>query len=261
MVMKIICRNVNGIRAVAQKGFLEFFEKEKPDVMGIQETKAFSHQVEHPLLHPLDYFTTWHAGQRPGYAGTAIFCKEQPDLQQVVFEGFEKFHEHGRVTEVHYQGYTILNIYFPNWWDRADGSEMLTYKLSFYDELAAYLKPKKKAWEKIILMWDFNICHEEIDIARPDANKNSIGFLPIERKRIWDFMEEMWFVDVFRHFNPEKADEYTRWSYRAGARPRNVGRRIDYFMIDKDLLPEVKSIRHRQDVMGSDHCPLEMVIG
>lgn len=258
--MKLISWNVNWIRAVAKKGFLDFFEKEKPDVLGIQETKAFSHQVPVNVLHPGGYFTTWHAGERPGYAGTALFCKEQPDQQQVVFDWFDKFHEHGRITEVHYQGYTILNIYFPNGGTRADGTEMLTYKLNFYDELAAYLKPKKEAGEKIILMWDFNICHTRIDIARPDANKDSIGFKPIERERIGNFMKEVWLVDVFRHFNPEMVDEYTWWSYRGGARDRNVGRRIDYIMVCESIIDKVKSFNHRQDVFGSDHCPVEMVI-
>ncbi len=258
--MKLISWNVNGIRAVAKKWFLEFFDTEKPDVLGIQETKAFSHQIGPELLHPGGYFTTRHAGERPGYAGTALFCKEQPDQQQVVFDGFQKFHEDGRITEVHYQGYTILNIYFPNGGTRANGQEMLTYKLKFYDELAQYLIPKKEAGEKIILMGDFNICHTEIDIARPEANKDSIGFKPIERKRIGDFMQEVGLVDVFRHFHPEKVDEYTWWSYRGGARFRNVGRRIDYMMVCESLIDKVTSFRHRQDIMGSDHCPVEMVI-
>lgn len=143
----------------------------------------------------------------------------------------------------------LINCYFPNGGTRANGQEMLTYKLSFYDDLEKYIKDKKAQGYEIILTGDFNICHTEKDIARPEANKNSIGFLPIERKRIGDFMIACGLTDVFRYFFPDATDEYTRWSYRAGARQRNVGRRLDYFMVSEKTLDRVKGFRHRQDIM------------
>lgn len=127
----------------------------------------------------------------------------------------------------------LINGYFPNGGTRANGQEMLTYKLAFYDELETYIESKKAEGYEIILTGDFNICHTEKDIARPEANKNSIGFLPIERKRIGDFMQSCGLTDMFRYLHPKKNDEYTRWSYRAGARQRNVGRRLDYFMLSE----------------------------
>jgi exodeoxyribonuclease-3 len=161
------------------------------------------------------------------------------------------------VTQVEYEDFILLNIYFPNGWTRADGTEMLTYKLWFYDDLATYVNWLAKP---TIIVGDFNICHQVIDIARPDANKNSIWFLPIERQRIGDFMQECQMKDMFRHLNPEQTDAYTRWSYRWGARIRNVGRRLDYAMVHDSLLDRVASFRHMPEVMGSDHCPIELVM-
>ncbi len=255
--MKIIVWNVNGIRAALKKGLVDFLQKEKPNVVCFQETKAFAHQAP-PELRMLPYPTFCrHAGQRAGYAGTAILSDISSVAQCNVFEHSVKFHEDGRMTQLEFDDFFLLNIYFPNGWTRADGTEMLSYKLAFYDELASYLKTLDKPY---ILVGDFNICHTEIDIARPEANKKSIWFLPEERKRIGDFMEETDVVDIFRHFQPDAIDEYTRRSYRAGARQRNVWRRIDYAMVHKSLVSRVKSFRHRQDVMGSDHCPIELIL-
>lgn len=258
--MKIITWNVNGIRAVAAKWFLDFFTQEDADVFCIQEPKAFLHQVPLDLVNPLGYHTVWHEGKRPWYAWTAIFTKKEPTSFRTKFDNYPTFDEDGRVTEIRYDGYTILNVYFPNGQDRADGSEMLTYKLKFYDDLMSYIAAKQKQWEKIIVTWDFNICHTEIDIARPKENENNVWFLPVEREKIGDFINKLGLVDTFRYLNPDKKDEYTWWSYRAGARPRNVGWRLDCFMVDKTCCDKIVSFQHRQDVMGSDHCPVELVI-
>jgi len=134
------------------------------------------------------------------------------------------------------------------------------YKLAFYDELESYLLQKMKDGYEIILTWDMNIVHTEIDIARPKENQNSIWFLPVERKRIGDFMKTCGLTDMFRHFSPEKLDEYTWWSYRAGARARNVWRRIDYFMLSEGLMDNAVSCTNRQDILGSDHCPVELIL-
>jgi exodeoxyribonuclease-3 len=150
---------------------------------------------------------------------------------------------------------SLLNIYFPNGGTRADGTEMLDYKLDFYEKYRQYMNELRNAGKLVISTGDFNICHEAIDIARPEENKNSIGFLPIERAEM-DKLVADHYVDVFRHFNPETKNKYTRRSYRAGARPRNVGRRLDYFRVNEDVLPFVAKAEHQETVEGSDHCPI-----
>lgn len=261
--MKILSRNVNGIRAVMKKDpdFVSIMKQEDPDIICLQETKAFAHQKPAELWLIPHIHTCRHAGQRPGYAGTAILAKQAFLKACNTFDEKEKFHEHGRITEVELEEKILLiNGYFPNGGTRADGTEMLSYKLAFYDDLSAYIQKKQQAWYHIILTGDMNIVHTEIDIARPKENQNSIWFLPVERKRIADFMQECGLTDMFRHFYPDKLDEYTWWSYRGGARQRNVGRRIDYFMLSAWLMDRAVSFRHRQDIMGSDHCPVELVL-
>jgi exodeoxyribonuclease III len=253
--MKILSWNVNGIRAVAKKGFLEWFESENADVVCIQETKAFENQLEPELKNPLGYNTVWHQGTRPGYSGVATFSKEVPVSNKSHFEEITHFHEDGRVVETKFPNFTLLNLYFPNGGTRADGQEMLSYKLKFYDHFIEYMNALRDSGESIIACGDFNICHTEIDIARPKENATSIGFLPIEREKVSELIENG-YTDVFRHFNPDMKDSYTWWSYRAGARPRNVGWRIDYFFVTPDLLPKIKKISHLTDIVGSDHCPL-----
>lgn len=173
------------------------------------------------------------------------------------FAEVEHFHEDGRVVEIEFWDIVLLNIYFPNGWDRADWTEMLTYKLEFYDKFINYINNLRDQWKKIISTWDFNICHREIDIARPKENENSIGFLPIERAEMDNLLQNN-YVDVFRHFNPELKDHYTWWSYRAGARPRNVWRRLDYFWVSNDVLPLVTNVAHQTNAMWSDHCPITL---
>lgn len=271
--MKILSRNVNGIRAVLRKGLIDFLEKESPDIFCIQETKAFEHQLPAAFknrLHKHEYDRCRHAGERPGYAGTAIFRKRTIDdvVSCNTFDQTPMFYEDGRVTQIDFDypaaaggtGNTaLLNIYFPNGGTRADGTEMLTYKLEFYDHLITYIQQLQADGKQVIVVGDYNICHTEIDIARPEANKNSIGFLPIEREKVSELLEKAQMTDIFRHFHPDQVDEYTWWSYRGGARSRNVWRRIDYMTTSSWLIDMIDNFRHRQDVMGSDHCPVEMV--
>lgn len=256
--MKIISRNVNWIRAVARKWFFDFIRKYDPDFLCIQETKAFENQFLTELVWVPWYEYIWHTWEKPWYAWTAIFYKENLNIinKSNSFGVFEKFHEHGRITEIETEQFILINWYFPNWWTKADWTEMLTYKLDFYDNLIAYLK-SKDSWKKIIITWDFNICHEEIDIARPKENQNSIWFLPIEREKFSELLRN-WFIDVRRNFNPDLKDVYSRWSYRAWARPRNVWRRIDYFLVNDIFLDSVKKMTYLNEVMWSDHCPLEL---
>jgi exodeoxyribonuclease-3 len=255
--MKIFSWNINGIRAIEKKDFNEIILKEKPDVFCIQETKAFLDQIP-ASIKKLPYHLIWHDGTRPGYAGTAIFSKDEADSSQTSFKKYPKFHEDGRVTEAVFGELTLLNIYFPNGGERATGQEMLTYKIEFYKNLLSYIQElKKKGRNKILIVGDFNIAHTEIDIARPKENENTIGFTKEERNAFSDFLKKGGLVDIFRHKNPQKKDEYTWWSYRAiGARERNVGWRIDYAVCTQELLPEVASIIHKKDIEGSDHCPV-----
>ena len=255
--MKIISWNVNWIRAVAKKWFKEFVKKENPDILCIQETKAFEEQFLKEIWEIKWYKYLWHKWERPGYAWTAMFFKENISIIETKndFGEINSFHDDGRITQIETDDFVILNWYFPNWWTRADGTEMLTYKLDFYDKIIDYSNSIVKSWKNLIITWDFNICHTEIDIARPKENENSIWFLPIERKKIWELLNN-WYIDLWRNFNPEKKDVYSWWSYRAWARPRNIGWRIDYFMVNKDFIEKIKNMKYMTDIIWSDHCPL-----
>jgi len=255
--MKIISWNVNGIRAVLKKWFAEWVATENPDVLCLQEVKAFEHQCvgDVSLVMP-GYEYVRHAWTRPWYAWTATFWKKWlPHTQSIATFDASSFHEDGRVVQTDFEDISLLNCYFPNGWTRADWTEMLSYKLAFYDELTKYCDMLQSQWQHVIVGWDFNIAHTENDLARPKENQNSIGFLPIERARIWEFFDS-WYIDTFRKFVPDWDGHYTRRAYRAGARPRNVWRRIDYFAVSKVLENCVAAMQHMPHVMGSDHCPI-----
>ena len=260
--MKIISWNVNGIRAVLKKWFVEWVKIENPDILCLQEVKAFETQIPTEIRFGFqDYNYVWHRSERPWYAWTAIFYKK--DIEGVTVENnFEKpvcFNDDWRVTSISWKDYTLFNIYFPNGWDRADWTPMLGYKLNFYEEYIKHVTELAKEWRKVLTTWDFNICHEEIDIARPKENENSIWFLPIERQEM-DKMSESWLIDVFRFQNPDLKDKYTWWSYRAWARPRNVWRRLDYFRVSENMVEDLWDMVHYDSVEGSDHCPIWLTI-
>lgn len=259
--MNIITRNVNGIRAILKKGFRDFLMTEAPDILALQETKAFESQFLADIGELQGYEYVWHAGARPGYAGSAILYKKDLDIIDTKnhFEAIEHFHEDGRITELKTKDFTLINGYFPNGGTRADGTEMLSYKLNFYDKIIDYSNKIKAKWENVIITGDFNICHREIDIARPKENENSIGFLPIERAKIDSFLAEG-YTDTFRYFYPEKRDIYSWWSYRAGARPRNVGWRLDYFLVNNDFIDNIDDTLYLTEIMGSDHCPVKLIL-
>lgn len=256
--MKIASRNVNGIRAVTGKWFYDWVKKNDPDIICLQEVKSFESQLPPEFrYHMAEYNRIRHSWERPWYAGVATLYKKSLNFISWTskFESVEHFHEDGRVVETKFQDFTLLNLYFPNGGERADGTEMLSYKLEFYEHFIHYINKLKDTGEKVITCGDFNICHREIDIARPKENENSIWFLPIERAEM-DTLEKEWYVDVFRHFNPELKDQYTRRSFRAWARSRNVWRRLDYFRVSKNILSHIKKITHETSVEWSDHCPI-----
>ena len=261
--MKILSWNVNWIRAVIQKWFFGWVKENDADIICLQEVKAFEIQIPSEIrFHMSDYDYLWHKWTRPWYAGTAIFFKRWIEIiEKKSGFPFHEFSDEGRVTELIFkQGEEkihLLNVYFPNGWDRADWTEMLSYKLDFYEKMREYIQSIRDKWDEVIVCGDFNICHTEIDIARPKENENSIWFLPIERAEM-DKLEDDWLVDVFRKLNPGLKDQYTWWSYRGWARQRNVGWRLDYFWISPNVFNDIQSMNHQTNILWSDHCPIEL---
>lgn len=259
--MKIISRNINWIRAVIQKWFFERCKSENPDIICLQEVKAFENQIPPVFFLELwDYEYVWHKWTRAGYAWTAIFFKK--DIKTIEKKSeflFKEFSDEWRITELDFKYWDkkiwLINWYFPNGWTRADGTEMLTYKLDFYEKMREYIKNLRKIWITPIICGDFNICHKEIDIARPKENENSIWFLPIERAEM-DKLENDGLIDIYRHFYPNLKEKYTWWSYRAWARPRNIGWRLDYFWSIDKIINNVKWVEQLDKVLWSDHCPI-----
>lgn len=250
--MKILSWNVNGIRAVQKKGFLEWLAREKPDILGVQETKAKPEQLDMFLMHPEGYNTYWNSAVRPGYSGVALFTKEKPLSVSSGF-GIRQFDEEGRVIVAEYPDFTFLNIYFPN---GKMGPERLKFKMDFYAETLKFTKKLKAAGKRVIISGDYNTAHKEIDLARPKENKEVSGFLPEERAWM-----DVWVadgqVDIFRKFEGGTG-HYSWWDLKSGARDRNVGWRIDYHFVTEDLVPQVKSAAILRDVVGSDHAPVEI---
>lgn len=261
--MKIISRNINWIRAIIQKWFFERCKIENPDIICLQEVKAFENQIPPVVFLELwDYEYIWHKWSRAGYAWTAIFFKKWIKIIEKKSEFiFHEFSDEWRVSELTFEYKNkkiwLINCYFPNGWSRADGTEMLTYKLDFYEKMREYIKNLISQGTTPIVCGDFNICHKEIDIARPKENENSIWFLPIERAEM-DKLENDGLIDIYRHFYPDTKNKYTWWSYRAGARPRNIGWRLDYFWSLPEIVEYIKSVDQLDQILGSDHCPIEL---
>ena len=254
--MRIISWNVNGIRAAEKHGFTDWLAKENPDILCLNETKAEPEQLSPELVSPSaggqSYHGFWACAKKKCYSGVAIYSKTEPD--DVRFLGVPEFDDEGRVLVAEYNGFTLINTYFPN---SQDGGKRLDYKLAF---CAAILKLCNSLVEKgrhFLLCGDYNIAHTPIDLARPKQNENSAGYLPEERAWMDEFTRAG-HVDTFRHFHPGEVGHYTWWSYRAQSRERNVGWRLDYHCVDRAFLPKVKSSVIRPEVTGSDHCPVEI---
>lgn len=257
--MKIITWNVNWIRAAAKKWFKEFVLKENPDILCIQETKAFEAQFLKEVWNIEWYNYIWHSWISAWYAWTAIFYKNSLAISNWKnhFEEVEDFHTDWRITEVKVNDFILINCYFPNWGTRSDWTEMLTYKLEFYDKIIDYANKLVASWISVVITWDFNICHTEIDIARPKENENSIWFLPIERAKFSKLLDN-WYTDVWRKMYPDKRDVYSWWSVRAWARPRNIWWRLDYFVVNNNFLDKIVDVEYMTQIMWSDHCPVKL---
>ena len=248
--MKILSWNVNGIRAAYKKGFVEFIEREDPDILGVQETKAFPDQCEPALIKPAERLSYWSSAKRKGYSGVATFVKEKP-LSVNHGLGHEAYDSEGRIVITEHPDFTFYNIYFVN---GGSGPERHDFKQKFLKDLNAHLHPQVKAGKPIIVAGDFNVAHREIDIYDPVRLAGESGFLPEERAWFDSFLD-LGFVDTFRHFHPTMRDRYTWWSYVERGRLGNRGWRIDYICTTKNLLSRLKRAEILDNQMGSDHCP------
>ena len=246
--------NVNGVRAIHKKGFLDWVNLAKPDILCLQETKAHPDQVPPDVRDIKGYKSYWFSAKKKGYSGVATFCKSEP--ANVIF-GFNKetFDNEGRVIFTEYETFILANVYFPN---GGRGPDRVKYKLDFYDELFFFLNKNFYGKKGVIVTGDFNTAHKEIDIARPKENSGNSGFLPIERAWI-DNIINLGYVDIFRKFN-DKPGQYSYWDTFTRARERNVGWRIDFFMVSGDFENNIISSEIHTDVFGSDHCPVSIKI-
>jgi exodeoxyribonuclease III len=252
--MKIITWNVNGIRAVLGKGALERIWNISPDVLCLQEVKARPDQLKEEQVRALRYPYVWNPAEKAGYSGVTTFFMEQPlDIQMGL--GVPKFDMEGRVISTLHSGFRLFNIYFPN---GQRGHDRVKYKLEFYEILLKLCDDLHKAGENIIITGDFNTAHMPIDLKNPKSNEKTSGFLPEEREWVQKFLDHG-FVDIYRKLYPDRA-QYTWWTYISNARERNVGWRIDYFLISEALVPRVKDVIIHDDVLGSDHCPVELIL-
>lgn len=253
--MKLLSWNVNGIRAVHKKGFVEWLLKEDPDILCLQETKASPEQLPPELLNIPGYKAYFSSSVvKKGYSGVAIYTKTEP---KSVLHGYgiPRFDDEGRIIIAEYGDFTLINNYYPN---GKASPERLKYKMEFYGAFLDYCEELVKAGRKLVICGDVNTAHKEIDLARPKENSNVSGFLPEERAWIDKFLGAG-YSDTFRMFNQE-GDNYTWWDMVTRARERNVGWRIDYFFVSNNFSKKVKNAFILDNVMGSDHCPVGIEI-
>ncbi len=249
--MRVVTWNVNGIRAACDKGFLDWFQASKADVVCLQEIKATFDKVPEALRAPKGWHAHFHPAKKPGYSGTALFSRDKPDE---VWRGLgdARYDDEGRVLGARFGSLHVVSAYFPN---SQDGGRRLDLKADFCRDITKKLAALRKAGSEVVLCGDYNIAHEPIDLARPNDNHESPGFFPREREAMTAFLAAG-FRDVFRERHPGEGGHYTWWSYRSAARQRNVGWRIDYTCVGAGLAARVRDAWHEPQVHGSDHCPV-----
>ena len=255
MEYRLLSWNVNGVRAAERKGFIDWLCRESPCYIGIQETKAKVDQLSDKLIHPPGYVSYWNSAERKGYSGVAVFTNKRV-LSVSYSMGRKEFDNEGRMVITEMAQFIILNMYFPN---GGSGEERLCYKMSFYSAFLDFIDQlKKKKKKPLIVCGDINTAHKEIDLTRPKENQFVSGFLQEER----DWIDELigWgMVDSFREFHAG-GGQYTWWDMKTRARERNVGWRLDYFFVDQEIRSAIKEAHIYKDVMGSDHCPIGIVL-
>ena len=254
--MKIISYNINGIRAGIKKGFLDWLKEENPDIICLQEVKAELDQVPLESFEEIGYSVVgWNSAQKKGYSGVATLAKSNLFKETIKGIGIDKYDAEGRLLLHIGNKFSLINSYFPS---GTSGDERQSFKYEWLDDFFTYIINLKDEVPNIVICGDFNVCHKEIDIHNPKSNKNSSGFLPEEREWMTKFFSNG-FVDAFRHLNPEPHN-YTWWSYRANARAKNLGWRIDYFAVDENFIQSVQKVDILSDVKHSDHCPVKIVL-
>lgn len=249
--MKFISWNVNGIRACLQKGFLDFFKEQDADVFCIQESKVQAGQVELDLP---GYEQYWNYADKKGYSGTAVFTKKKP-LHVTYGIGIDEHDHEGRVITLEFEAYYLVTVYTPN---SKQELERLAYRQEWEDAFLGYLEGLRKN-KPVIFCGDLNVAHKEIDLKNPKTNHRSAGFTDEEREKFSAVLEHG-YIDTFRHFYPDMTDIYSWWSYRFKAREKNTGWRIDYFVVSNELEKQLLGAKIHTEVMGSDHCPVELQI-
>ncbi|MCY8760539.1 exodeoxyribonuclease III [Bacillus spizizenii] len=250
--MKLISWNVNGLRAVMRKmDFLSYLKEEDADIICLQETKIQDGQVD---LQPDGYHVYWNYAVKKGYSGTAVFSKQEP-LRVMYGIGIEEHDQEGRVITLEFENLFVMTVYTPN---SKRGLERIDYRMQWEEALLSYILELDKK-KPVILCGDLNVAHQEIDLKNPKANRNNAGFSDQERGAFTRLLEAG-FVDSFRHVYPDLEGAYSWWSYRAGARDRNIGWRLDYFVVSERLEEQIEDASISADVMGSDHCPVKLMI-
>lgn len=252
--MRLLCWNVNGIRAIQGKGFFDWIRREHADVVCLQETKAHPSQLDDSLRAPDGYRSWWAWAERKGYSGVATYSKLTPHSATERI-GVDEYDREGRGVVLDFGGFVLFNLYFPN---GGEENRRVPFKLAFCEHILATARALRDRERRVVVCGDFNTAHKEIDLARPDENVGNTGFLPEERAWIDRFVAAG-FVDTFRLFNKEPG-HYTWWDYKTYARKRNIGWRLDYVFVSDDLVPHVREAFIQSDVMGSDHCPVGIVL-
>lgn len=250
--MKIISYNVNGVRSAINKGLITWLKTSNPDILCLQEIKLSETELVSPLFEELGFHCYWYPAQKRGYSGVAILSKLKPNNVQYGI-GIPLFDDEGRILRADFDTFSVLSMYFPS---GSSGDERQVLKMTFLDDFYIYIKELEKDLPNLIISGDVNICHREIDIHNPKGNSNSSGFLPEERAWVGKFLDNG-YVDTFRHFNQEP-HHYTWWSYRAGAKQKNLGWRIDYHFATESLKNRLASTAIHPDQLMSDHCPIEL---
>ena len=253
--MKLISWNVNGLRAAMTKGFEDFFKKENADIFCIQETKMQESQIDENIKNMLgDYYVYWNSAEKKGYSGTAIFSKIKP-INVTYGIGIEEHDKEGRVITLEFKEFYMVTIYTPN---SKRELERLEYRQIWEDEIRKYLSELDKR-KPVIMCGDLNVAHKEIDLKNPKTNRRNAGFTDEERNKLTELLDNG-FVDSFRYLYPDKEECYTWWSYMFHAREKNVGWRIDYFIVSQKIKERIEEAEIYQDILGSDHCPVGLEI-
>lgn len=250
---RIISWNVNGVRAAARKGLLEYLRRERPDVLCLQETRADRSQLTEDLTDPPGYHSYWSSAERKGYSGVAVYSREKPLSVDLMNE--PRFDCEGRVLILEYLRFILVTAYFPN---SQDGGKRLDYKLDFAESMQSLCDQLTASGRNIVLCGDYNVAHRAIDLENPAANENNAGYLPEERAWM-DRFTSSGYVDTFRMYHPEPR-RYSWWSYRFSSRARNIGWRIDYHCVNHSFRDAVVDAEIHHDVQGSDHCPVSLTL-